>query len=237
MKMVLSMARRGGTVLRLLLLLALAGVVAAVILNQRAVGRLRLENQELEGARQEAERLASENSAIPQLREAGREAERLRREVQSLPGLRNEARQLRRQAEEVGKLRSENERLATEQKASGAAAGRAPMPADFIARAALGDAGLGTPEATALTVTWAMCQGNLDRLAQCSLDGSSGFNGDLDVERQRMVEQMRDFPGFRIAERKNVSDHEVVLGLQASPGGSIVPMKLARVGNEWKVLR
>ncbi len=221
----------------LLLLVALASVSAVALLNQRAVGRLRQENEALQSATQEARQLVAENNQLPQLRQAAEEAQKLRLEVQDLPGLRNQVRQLRRQAEEIQKLRSENERLtaATKDNALSASVGAAPLPADFIPRAGLADAGTATPEATVQTAFWAMCQGNFERMAQCFLDNPATNIRDADSERRRMVEGMRNFPGFRIAERKDISDHEVVLGLQSSPGGGVMPMKLSRVGNEWKV--
>jgi hypothetical protein len=232
----------GGVAIRLLLLAVLIAATGVVILNQKALGRLRSENQALTAESQEAQRLAAENSTIPQLRQAGEEADRLRRDVESLPGLRNEVRQLRRQADELKKVRSENERLMLEQKAAQSQAASSSMPADFISRATLGDAGLGTPEAAAQTVLWAMCQGNIDRLAQCSLEalpGSQGSNGSspgrLGLTDQILIDHMKSFPGFRIASRQDISDTEVVLGLQSSVGGTAMPMTLKRVGLEWKL--
>lgn len=228
-----------------LLLLAVAVLVAAagaVILNQKALGRLRSENQALTADFQEAQRLAYENSTIPQLRQVSEEAGKLRRDVESLPGLRNEVRQLRRQADDLKKLRSENEHLQSEQRPAQSHAASASVPVDFITRAALGDAGLGTPEAAAQTIFWAMCQGNVGRLAQCSLEAppgvqsSNGVSPDhADLIDQNLVDHMKSFAGFRIASRLDISDTEVTLGLQSSAGGTILPMTLKRVGFEWKV--
>ena len=74
--------------IRLLLLAALVAAAGAVILDQKALGRLRSENQALITESQEAQRLAYENSTIPQLRQSSEEAGRLRRDVESLPGKR-----------------------------------------------------------------------------------------------------------------------------------------------------
>jgi len=95
------------------------------------------------------------------VRQESEEAEKLGRENQALPKLRNEVRQLRRQVEEMEQVRAENGRLLTQMAAGNKAADPAAMPADFIARSALVDVGLGTPEAAVQTIFLAMCQGNM----------------------------------------------------------------------------
>jgi TolA-binding protein len=223
--------------IRILFGSTLVGAVVVVVLNQNAISRLRLENQTLLAERQEAESLRLENQDIPRLRQESQEAEKLRQDNQELPKLRNDVRQLRRQKEELERLRAENNRLRSSQATAGSQA--ASMPPDFIPKSALGDAGLGSPEATVQTFFWAMCQGNLDRLTQCMLAGRTALNPgrqqDLESKRRQIVEGMSSFAGFRIAERQDISEDEVVLSLQSAVGGTVMPMKLKRVRTEWKL--
>jgi hypothetical protein len=81
-----------------------------------------------------------------------------------------------------------------------------------------------------------MCRGDLKRLFQCSLAGpESEPQGEVAERlRQDLIQQMSQFPGYRIAEKKTVSPDEVTLGVQSSVGGQIMPMTFKRIGNEWK---
>ncbi len=230
MKAVSKFAMRGG------MLVLLAGGIVAVGFKQSAVARLRAEQQVLLSESQEARQLAAENEGIAKLREEYAEVVKLRDENKDLPRLRNEARQLRRQAEESGKLSAENERLRDTISAnqSRGKSGAPALPADFVTRAAMGDVGLSTPEAAVQTAFWAMSQGNLERVAQCFVDGGPNLNN-AERERTDMMEGMKSFPGFRIAEKKMISPDEVELGMQSSMGGPAAPIKLKLVGNEWKI--
>src|SRR5207248_796767 len=119
-----------------------------------------------------------------------------------------------RQAGELNALRAENERLLAHGSDGANRAAPAVVPADFIQKSALGDVGLGSPEAAIQTVFWAMCQGNLDRLSQCELHGSGGRNQDAEWERQNLRQRMSHFSGFRIAEKRTVPPDTVILSLQ-----------------------
>jgi hypothetical protein len=216
--------------------LILTGGLTVVVLNQGAIAKLRSENQALSGEQQKGQRLALENQEIPRLRQDADEAEKLREENQALPKLRNEVRQLRRQAGDLAALRAENQRLLADGKAINRPDAPAPLPADFLVRSGLRDAGLGTPETAIQTVFWAMCQGNVERLSQCSLDGEREFlNEDPEAKRKTLLEQFSKFPGFRITEKKANSEDTVIVSLQTSIGGTVMPMKLKRVGDEWKL--
>src|ERR1700677_799969 len=215
--------------------LLLAGGVAAVGWKQNAIAEARAEHQALMSESEEARRLTEENKGIGKLRGEHEELEKLRGETRDLPKLRNEARQLRRQAEELAKLRAENERLRGMQASGAPDKTPAPLPPNFVARAAMVDAGLGSPEATAQTFFWAMSQGNTERLSECSVNGPRSSAPNPDKERADLVEQMKDFPGFGITERRDISPDEVELSLQTAAGGSAVPMKLKRVDGGWKV--
>jgi hypothetical protein len=221
---------------RLASVLILTGGLTVVVLNQGAIAKLRSENQALSGEQQEGQRLALENQEIPRLRQDADEAEKLREENQALPKLRNDVRQLRRQAGELAELRAENQRLLADGKATKRPDGPAPLPADFLLRSNLRDAGLGTPEAAIQTFFWAMCQGNVERLSQCTLDGSRDFrNGNAEAERQYLLKQWGRFPGFRVTDKKVVSPDRVIVSVQSSVGGTLMQMPLSKVGDEWRL--
>jgi hypothetical protein len=61
---------------------------------------------------------------------------------------------------------AENQLLLDQQKLATGQLGASLSPG-AIPKAALVDSGLGSPEATVQTFFWAMCSGNLERLAQC----------------------------------------------------------------------
>ena len=220
---------------RALLTLLVAGGLGIVVLKQNAVARLRSEQQVLVRESEEARQLALENQGMAQLRTENLEVVKLRAENKDLPRLRNEARQLRRQVEELGKLRAENERLQATLNVVRTTAAAPVLPADFITRSALVDVGFGTPEAAMQTVFCAMCQGNLERLKQCSLYGTDGLGNDDEAQRKALTEQFKSFPGFRVAEKKIISADEVELSIQTSVDAAAVPAKFKKVGNEWKL--
>ncbi|MDB6110613.1 MAG: hypothetical protein JWR69_2363 [Pedosphaera sp.] len=221
---------------RVVSVLILPGGLTVVVLNQDAIIKLRAENEALLGGQQEAQRLELENQEIPRLRQDADEIEKLRAENQALPKLRNDVRQLRRQAGELAALRAENQRLLANGKATERPDVPAPLPADFLLRSNLRDAGLGTPEAAIQTFFWAMCQGNVERVSQCILERTPGIRyGDVDVQRQDLLKEWSRFSGFRIASKKENAPDTVLISLQTSPGGTEMQRIIKRVGNEWKL--
>jgi uncharacterized membrane protein len=219
----------------LVLVLALAGAVAIALQEHREIEQARAEQAALMAESQEAQRLAEENKGITALRDSNTEAEKLREQNKDLPALRNDARQLRRAAADLEKLRAENQQLLGKINAAKSPGGPGAVPAGFIPRAAMQDVGASTPEAAVQTFLWAMTQGNLERLAQ--LTGADGPPMPLNAEQQksRLSQEAQNFPGFAIAEKNIISADEVEIGLQTSMGGTIAPIKLRRVDNEWKV--
>jgi hypothetical protein len=215
------------------LILLLTAGLGAVAYQHNAISQLRSEQQALSGETQEAGQLAGQNEGIVKLREENVEVVKLREENRDLPRLRNQARQLRREMDELTKLRAENERLQADLSTSRQTGGSIAIPPGFVSRSALRDAGTGTPEATAETFFWAACNGNIQRLSELTVDGMTAPTPD--TERKEIIEAMKNFPGFSIDERKVISADEVQLNLQSSLGGPGMPMKLRKVGNDWKM--
>jgi hypothetical protein len=224
-------------VIRLLCVLFLMSAVVIGLLQRGAIAKANLERQALVRDGEEVGRLMRENAEVEPLRAANHELAEFRPRQRELARLRNEVGQLRASAAEAAKLRWENQQLASGQNA-GPRHDPDAMPAGFISRAAMSDAGLGTPEAAVQTLLYAMFQGNLARLLQCQ--SSDGPLTPLPPEQaedqsESMRKQFADFPGYFIAETKIISPDEEQIGVQASPGGVIFPIHLVRNGNEWNV--
>jgi TolA-binding protein len=222
--------------LRVLLVLLLAAGITNAVFNQKAISQAKQENQRLVNDATESQRLETENKQLSQTGHQPEDIKELKQENTELPKLRNEVRQLRRQTEELEYLRGENKRLLMEQKGDGKPA-IATTHEKFIPKAALIDAGLATPEATLQTMVWAQSQGNIKRLFECSTRGAELMpqGEEAKLMGQKLLSGMKMFPGFRIAEKKVVSDNEIIMGFQMSTTGSIMRIPLKRVGTEWRL--
>jgi hypothetical protein len=221
------------------LCIALLGwAILSIAVNKNTTVHLRAEHDALLNASGELEQLKSENAELERLRSDNEEVRKLRLANKDLPKLRNEVRQLRRDAEEAQKIRAENERLTAARQTSNAAQGNSrPVPEGFIPRSAMADVGLSTPEAAVQTFFRAMCNGDIERLEQCSVHGPP-VPSDPEELRRRQEELMnegKDFPGFAIAGKQEISADEVIVQVQTVVGGTVVPIPLKRVGNEWKM--
>lgn len=217
---------------------SLTGAVITIAAKQNKVSQLRAEKGELSKANEEIARLKAENAQLEQLRIENIEVQKLRLANKDLPKLRNQVRQLRGEVEEAQKLRSENERLAAAQQngSSGQGVSR-PLPEGFIPRANMADVGLFTPEAAVQTFFSAMRDGNIQRLEQCFVNGPPlpTDPGALQKQQQELANEFAHFPGFAITGKTEVSADEVIVHVQTAAGGSVVPVPLKRIGNEWKM--
>jgi hypothetical protein len=221
-------------VIRSLFLLFLASAVVGGILQHGAIAKANIERQALLRNNEEADRLIRENAEIAELRATNHELEEFRPRQRELARLRNEVGQLRAQAAEAAKLRLENQRLASLQSGSpGHDTGA--MPASFISRAAMSDAGLSTPEAAVQTYLHAMSEGDVKRVLQCQSIEAQLTPEQEEDQSGTLRRQFANFPGFIIGETKIISPGEEQIGVQASPGGVIFPIHLVRNGNEWNV--
>ncbi|MEO6183231.1 MAG: hypothetical protein ABIP71_09075, partial [Verrucomicrobiota bacterium] len=127
----------------------------------------------------------------------------------------------------------ENERLLTLRKTSFESAGSAGVRPDLLFKSGLRDMGLNTPEATVQTYFWAACEGQLKRWSECQIGGANSLQQDSDRQQKSLLEQMKDFVGFRIADKKIISADEVEMKLTMT--GPVFTMKLKLIGTEWKI--
>jgi hypothetical protein len=216
-----------------------AGTLAMIVANQSTLGRMRPENEALLRDQAEVARLTAENGQLAELRAENEAVQKLRLENHDLPRLRNEIHRWREDAAEAAKLRAEKQ-LSGAARAAGTTAANtaaATVPADFILRANLVDAGFSTPEAALQTFFHALSQGDIVRAMQCGANAQSHpmTEEQQDTQRTQMLKEFGSFPGFRIAGTETLSADEVQLGIQSVPGGVIAPIKLKLVGGEWKI--
>jgi hypothetical protein len=221
-------------IMRSLLLLFLASAVVMGILQHGAIAKANIERQGLLRNSEEVDRLMRENAEIAQLRATNHELEEFRPRQRELARLRNEVGQLRAQAAEAAKLRQENQRLASLQNGLPRHDTDA-MPAGFISKAAMSDAGLSTPEAAVQTFLHAMAEGDGKRVFQCKFNAGQPTPEEEEDLSESLRREFANFPGFLIGETKIISPDEEEIGVQASPGGVIFPIHLVRNGSEWNV--
>jgi hypothetical protein len=214
----------------------LAGAVTVVVLNQKSLARERSENQALLRDQAEAAQLSAENGELEQLRVVNEAVQKLHVANHDLPRMRNEIHRWRDEAGEAAKLRAENQLLSAA--AAGAARAAVPsLPAGFLTRDNLTDAGFATPEATIQTLFHALSHGDIVRAFQCRAgeENHPMSKEQQDEEQIELQEQFGAFPGYRIAETNVLSTDAIQLGIQCVPGGAITPVPLIRVGGEWKI--
>ena len=222
---------------RLLTIVALGGGLLAAVFQHHLIAQARLEHQALLKDKSETERLTRQNAQLAQLRATNAQVQQLRQHQRELLRLRDEVGRLRPQAAEAAKLQADNQRLVSLQKTAASPGQPTPMPADFIPWAAMADVGLGSPEATVQTYFYAICQGDMKRAAQCN---PSLAPPQMTPQRQKELsnqlrQQQAQFPGFRIADKNVISADEVQIGVQSSPGGTLLPLHLIRTGTQWQI--
>lgn len=221
-----------------------------VAVQANKISRLRAANERLRESEREVQELSRRNQEIPRLRAETAALAELRAANKELPAIRNEIRQLRSRKGELAEARAEHQLLLARQKAAGGQSEAGALPAGSITQAALADSGLASPEATVQTFFWAMCRGNLERLAECCSGRPALRAGEESAEkleqakdmlqvigleapgqtteelRQGLVAQTRCFPGYRITSQKALSADEVEVGVQCLDGGEVMTLRL-----------
>jgi hypothetical protein len=221
----------------------LAAAVGAAWVQRNSIAALREKNVELRQQAAEAESAARENRGAPQPVD-DQEIQSLTETTKELPKLRNEVRQLRQQKPELDKLQAENRELAAALKAAPKTTARRMTEAEgFVLREKWAHAGFATPEATVQTFFWALANKDLRAWAQC-ISGKDGLKMEQEIREsadggaKRMetkFAEVANIQGFRIAERKQIAEDKVELGLQAATGGQMLLMRLQLVDGEWKL--
>jgi len=175
------------------------------------------------------------------------EITRLRAESREVHKLRNEVSQLRAERRESEKLRAENQRLKTPPRARDSSGDQSAQQPEYFARENWIFAGYATPESALQSSLWAMREGDWKTLQASSTaegwaqigKGASNeeFAAKMEEELKRKV---RGTAGFRILERKAISEDEIVLRIHANGEGRSSGdqnILLKRLNDEWKVER
>lgn len=166
----------------------------------------------------------------------------LREQTKDLARLRNEIGQLRAATNEIAALQKENERLA-EAKRTGAVV-PAPVPAGFVTREQLADAGMLTPDATAQTFFWAVRETNFNRVIESWSERMKQKERVNDPQKRARLEadflkgsadMMRRFNNFGVVEREHVSPTEHVLHIRSSFGTRTMKMRMVFEDNAWRI--
>jgi hypothetical protein len=218
----------------------------ALIRQGRVISRLQREHRSLRGEIQAKEQAANNDAATTRTA-LDEELGRLRAEAREVHKLRNEVSQLRAQRSELEKLRAENQRLKTAPIASVSSAVQDAQQPEYFDKENWIFAGYATPEATLQSFLWAMREGDWKNL-QASVTaeglarigkgpGNEEFAARIEEENKRKV---GGTAGFRILERKAISEDEVALRIHADGSGSSTGdqnIVLKRLDGEWKVER
>jgi hypothetical protein len=206
------------------------------------VSQLRRDNRTLRDEIQAKKETANRNAAST-LASRDQEIGRLRAEAQEVHKLRNEVTQLQALRSELERLRAENQRLKLAPIPSSSSPVQNSQQPDYFAKANWTFAGYGTPDATLQSFFWAMREGDWKTLqASATAEGWARIGkgpGDEEIAAE-FEEKARDTAGFRILERKAISEDEVVLRIHADGGGSSTGdqnIVLKRLDGGWKVER
>ena len=223
---------------RILFGLAFVAIVATAGWQRNAISRTRTANETLR--QQNAVPAIPGSDVVPVATE---EIETLQIANADLPKLRNEVRKLRDDKRELEKLQTENERLAASLKAAPKTSAPPLSEAEgFVLKQTWSKAGFATPEATVQTFFWAIANKDITSLAEC-VTGDARKSMEEELQRsaaggKAFEESFGPFAkmqGFRIAEKKQLSENKVELSIQAAAGGRAMPMRLQLEHGEWKL--
>jgi hypothetical protein len=223
--------------------LAVAALATPIILQHRDVVELRSQNQSL---RSELERINEQPPAGNEQGAAGLHGEGERtsdEQKRELLRLRGEVGVLRRETNTLAAMLAQNQQVAARVKASAnPQVGKIPEQSENnFPKESWAFAGYATPEAALKTWTWAMSKGDtktmIDSLSPEGFEkiGKSIQSISQEELQQQFVKKSQDITGYKILNRENVADDQVILHLSMSGSTNVPPMRLVRIAGEWKV--
>lgn len=218
---------------------ALTAMLAMLTVQRRTISHTRTANETLRQQNAAPTVVASDG-----VQGTVEEIETLQTANRDLPKLRNEVRKLREEKREFEKLQGENERLAATLKAAPKTTAPPLSEAEgFVLKQTWSKAGFATPEATVQTFFWAIANKDIASMAECST-GKARKSMEQAIQ-QSMADGGRSFEeqfaplakmqGFRVAEKKQIAEDKIELGIQAAAGGRVMPMRLQLDNGEWKL--
>ena len=228
------------------LALCAVGAFAAAIWGWREVGKLRVDNEMLRQKLVSAETTHREQAEALQTRHQ-KEVKNLQREAQEVHKLRGEVNRLRSGADSLAQLQEAQSRLKRENQALREAARKAaarPTETTFergnFPKESWGFLGYKSPEDALVSAIWTMQQG----------DPQGYYESLAPAEQERMAERWQDkteeeiankhqsdvaaISGIRVLDRRDISDHEVVLDVYVEGTGRMQTVSMQRIDNQWK---
>jgi hypothetical protein len=226
--------------------LLIVAAVSTAVSGWKTAGRLRAENEAL---RLELQSLKEQQATAAEAAagERDRELQRLRADAQEVLRLRGEVTQLRSGAKESEKLRGENQQLRADNQqlrtgpaATSPATSAVEAAKDQFPKESWSFAGYASPEAALVSAIWSMKEGNpktyLDSLspeeqARMAKVWENKSEAEIAAKHQADVSTISS---FRILERQNVTDNEVLMNVYIEGVGRMEKVSMKRVGNDWK---
>ena len=223
-------------------------VVATAIWGWREVGKLRADNEALRQKLAAAETASQEQAEALQARHQ-KEVQSLQRQAQEVHKLRGEVNRLQSGAESLARLQEAQSRLKRENQTLREAARKAAVR-PTRARLKQGNfpkenwefLGYKSPEDALISAIWTMQQG----------DPQGYFESLAPAEQERMAQRWQDksdeeiaskhqsdvaaISGIRVLNRRELSDHEVVLDvyIDVEGTGRMQTVSMQRIDNQWK---
>lgn len=217
------------------------GLGAALVLQYRAMTKLRDENGMFHEQVQQLPGLAEENQRLSNLVAQARQNPPMSKEqFQELLRLRGEVGVLRKQKADGEKLVAENRQLRSAMRLAPSTA-QSPSQ-DFLPKESWAFAGYASPEAALQSFVWGGSQGDVKTfLASLAPEERAGIENrwkgksESEITRELLQnEDMTKVTALRIMNKQDVSDDEVVLTVYADGLGETNKFKMKRFGNEWK---
>ena len=228
------------------LALCVAGIIAAAIWGWREAGQLRVDNEMLRQKLAAAETTYQKQAEALQTQHQ-QEVKNLQREAREGHKLRGEVNRLRSGADSLAQLQEAQNRLKKENQSLREAARKAsarPTETTFesgnFPRENWEFLGYKSPEDALVSAIWTMQQG----------DPQGYYESLAPAEQERMAERWQDkteeeiaskhqsdvaaISGIRVLDRRDISDHEVVLDVYIEGTGRMQTVSMQRIDNEWK---
>jgi RNA polymerase sigma factor (sigma-70 family) len=223
--------------------IVVAGILTPLVMQHRALNSLRGQNISLRQQVDQAAQLRAENQRMSNLLAAAESSQSLPPEQFSeLLRLRGEAGV---QKSERDKLRAE---LAARRNSAASLALRTPATANYYPKASWATAGNATPEAALQSTSWAMAQAMAQTNFQALLalvspemraEAAKHFAGKSDSQiAAEVASEAATFAkeeGFRVINKKTISEDEVVLTFYIDGPDAFGMMPFKRSADGWKV--
>ena len=207
----------------------------ALVLEHRATARLREENLALHEQAGQLAGVEAEHQRLTNALAHARDNSLPEAQLRELLQLRAEVSALRRQTNELAIVQIENYQMRSGSNALSARPPSAPPP-EYLPRESWTFAGYADPDSALQSTLWAWSTGD-PKAVMASFTPAHrvgwGFKTDEEIAAQ-IARNLRAATGFRILDRKNVSDGEFRLIVSDPDIKQKIGFCYKRIGSEWK---